>query len=225
MSTKVYEAYRFHRSKLEAFIRMFNIICVEKVIEAATSAVLTDKALRETRKRLFGKRWLSKRINYEYTGSDISLVWALATAMQMSKTCRNDAFNFDCSFNVWVKGSCCYVIPYIANHIKLSKELPKWCKDYSYWDNSDQPEGISNREWKNREILWGEFTDNWDKSRLTHVTFELKTPYQTGLQTLLKTMSDDEKWRDRIYVASCSLFSQMEEEREAKMDKRTLTAP
>ena len=224
MSTKIYEAYRFPRGKLEDFIRLFNIICLEQVAEEAGATVLLEKVRRATRKSLFGKRWISKKINYNYADEDIDLIWTLATAMQMSKQGRNDGFNFDCSFNVWVKGGFCYVIPYVANHIHLNKELPKWCRDYSFWDNSDPDEEVSAKEWYQRRIIWEEFTDDWDKSRMTHVTLELKTPYQTGLQTLLKTMNDDEKWRDRIYVASCSLFTQMEQEREAKMDKRTLKA-
>ena len=223
MSTKIYEAYRFPRGKLEEFIQVFNVICIEKVAEEAGAVVLQDKAKRDIRKRLFGKQWRSKKINYEYSGEDIELIWVIATAMQMSKLGRNDPFHLDCSFNVWVRGSYCYVIPYVANHIKLAKELPMWCQEYAYWDNSDQPEGTTQRQWDQREKVWSELAlEDWDKNRLTHVALELKAPYHVGLQTLLKSINNKDDWRDRIYMAANSLFSQMEEERMGKMDKRTI---
>ena len=184
--------------------------------------MINEKTRRATRKNLFGKRWVSKKVNYEYADCDIDLVWTLATAMQMAKQGRNDAFNFDCLFNAWIKGKYCYVIPYVANCVKLNKELPKWCQDYSFWDNSDPSKEVSAREWYQRRIIWDELTDDWDKYRLTRVTLELKEPFNIGFQTLLQTMNGDAEWRNRISVAASSLFSQMEEERMAKMDKRTI---
>lgn len=29
-----------------------------------------------------------------------------------------------------------------------------WCSDFSYWNNTDQDENVSEKEWKRRERFW-----------------------------------------------------------------------
>ena len=226
MSTKIYEAYRFPKNKLEEFISLFNTICFEQVAEEVSSVILQDLCKNAVRKQLFGPKWRSKKINRDYDDAEIEVIWSLAEAMMMSKTGRNSRLHLDCSFNLWMKGKYAYVVPYVADCIKLEKHLPKWCEDYCYFNHSDQPEGISNKQWKQREMIWEELAlEDWNRTRLTHVTLEMKLPHLPGFMRLLKMLRDDDKWCDKIYVAVHSLFCKMEEEREAKMDKRTLKAP
>lgn len=76
--------------------------------------------------------------------------------------------------NIWfLKGSayviCCGVTP------------PRWAKDYSYWNNTDRPEGVSAAAWTARKKRWDEIntgsvlgTNSHNARRLQHVIVEPK---------------------------------------------------
>ena len=44
----------------------------------------------------------------------------------------------------------------VTEHIKT---LPGW-EDYSYWNNTDRPETVSNQEWKERKKVWDDVMPN-----------------------------------------------------------------
>lgn len=59
-------------------------------------------------------------------------------------------------------------------------------RDFAYWNNSDQPDSASNREWRRREKVWDEVLD--DKG---YFLFE----YDGSYVSLLPVKADDlEKW-------------------------------
>jgi len=211
MSLKAYEAYRFPRNKLDEFLPLFDETCAKAVSKDILAiGHLNPKGLKKTRRSLFG---LKRNVNKEFSDQDIGIIWVLAQWMLASKRPEHDPLNFDCACNLWMKGKWCYMMPYTSRMVKFDKGMPDWIKFYGYWDNTDAEEGVSPREWKRRGVIWNEITDNWDKNRLTHITFEMKMPHLVGLLTLLKAMNQDKDWVSRIY-SSASLLYWKEERRE-----------
>ena len=223
MSVKMYDAYRFPRGKLDEFILKFNKVCLDEVRDLVAEISLSEKTIGETRKQLFGQ---NRKVSASYKDGEIELIWVMAQAMMMSKTGQNFPFHLDCSFNLWLRGRYAYVQPFVVNrlHNLLQKRLPKWCEFYGYWDNTDQPEGVSRASWEARKSIWAELAlDDWDRTRLTHIVLEMKMPHLNGFKTLLKSINPDEEWCDKIYMAATSLFYQMEEKREAeRLNRRSL---
>lgn len=82
---------------------------------------------------------------------------------QVNSPFRNE-FHFDVSVVFREHEGRIYLIPYcdmfmrrVLDFLKDDKRL----SDYAYWNNVEQPEGISDRVWKQRGKLWDTLTDKW----------------------------------------------------------------
>lgn len=218
MSTKIYDAYRIPICRrlfnVTEFTRLFNKICLKSVIGFLKKYPINEKTIKETRKQLFGRQ---RKLSNSYTDGDIVLIYQLSEWMYASKKGYNDIYHMDCSFNMWMDGEWAYVIPYVANGINMRKLLPKWCEYYGYWNNSDPEEGISEEEWEERGAIWAKVaTDDWNSTRFTHTTFEMKLPYMNGVANLLNALKGDREgeWEWRIRGSAEALFHQKEEKAE-----------
>jgi hypothetical protein len=205
MSTKIYEAYRFPRGKLDEFILKFNRICFGEVKKRILRTGLSHGELAKTRLELFGK---NKKASAECPDSHIVIAWVLAEATVMAEQRRNSAFNLDCAFNLWLRGRYAYVIPYAMNGIKFDKRLPKWCEFYGWWNNSDREDGVTEEAWEARGRVWKDLAlDDWDRTRMSHTVLEMKMPNHNGLQPLLKMLVKDEEQRASVYSMMSSLLA------------------
>ena len=195
MSTKMYEAYRIPRSKFDEFILTFNRLCFDAVKEVVLSYNV-NRDVAKIRERLSLK---------DYSDDDVSLIWTLVQAISMSKQGLNDPLNIDCSFNVWFQDRWAYIQPFVVNALDLKARYPKWKwferADYSYWDNSEEPDHVSKKEWAERAKVWnGIAFEDWHRTRLNHVVLEMQLPYLLGLSKLLKMINADDAWQDRIFT-------------------------
>ena len=214
MSTKIYEGYRFPRNRLDEFIPIFNQICHRSVKQLLKKSWFSDKEIEEAREQIFGKNIKGSN---QYSDDDVRLVLQLAYWMRESKHGRNDPFNMDCALNLWLDGKWVYIIPYVVNGMDMQKLMPKWCKYYGYWDNTDQQVGVSDKEWQKRKILWNRIAvDDWDKTRLSHIVFEMKMPHLNGLKSLLRSINRNEDWYIRIYGAASALYWQLKKDASKK---------
>jgi hypothetical protein len=217
MSTKIYDGYRFPRNRLDEFILLFNRICHRSVRRLLKKYRISDKTVQEARKQL---QLAGKSKIDQYTDDDVCLVWQLVQWMRASKNGSNDMFHMDCSFNLWLDGKWAYMIPFVANGMRMGRLLPNWCESYGYWDNTDPQEGVSEKEWEARGENWARIaTDDWDKTRLAHIVFELKMPHLNGLTSLLRSINRNEEWMDRIYTTASWLYWELERDRHAKAIK------
>lgn len=205
MSTKLYEAYRFPRGRLDEFLLLFNHLCLKAIRKHVTGTRLSETVLSEFSKALFGK---NPKAAEKYSLSDLNLIWILAEAMRISKLGENDIFNLDSSCNLWLRGRWCYMVPYVANCMRgMGKSLPKWCEFYGYWDNTDPQEGVPKQEWDARERIWKEIAlEDWDRIRLSHIVLEMRMPNLNGLDTLLKSINPEDEWRGKILMAASSVY-------------------
>jgi hypothetical protein len=213
MSTKIYQGYRFPKSRVNEFILLFNHICHRSVCRLLKKYRISDKEIKDTREQIFGKNIEGSK---RFSNDDICLVWQLVQWMRASKAGMNDPLNMDCSFNLWFDNKWAYMIPYVANGMNMEKLMPKWCEFYGYWDNTDPQEGVSDKEWQKRKTVWDENVTDWDKTRLSHIVFEMKMPYLNGLRGLLRSIKRDKDWGNRIYMAVSALYWMMDKKDSAK---------
>jgi len=197
MSTKLYEAYRIPRSKFDEFILTFNRICFDAIREFVLSIDVQPNVISIIRKDLSAN---------DYSDKDISLIWTLIMAKEMSERGYNDVLNLDCSFNVWFQGRWAYIQPFVLNTLDLKARYPKrkWFEnaDYGYWNNTDKPDRVSDNEWEERENVWNDIAfEDWHRTRLTHVVLEMKSS-RIGLHHLLKTINADEAWQYKILLVT-----------------------
>lgn len=212
MSTKVYQGYRFPRSRLDEFILIFNEISLRAVSGFLRKHKISESTTNGMRKDLGTASKLSD--------DDLCLIWQLTEGMLMSKQERNDMFHLDCSFNLWLRGRWAYMIPYMPNFVKVERVIPKWCEFYGYWDNTDPQEGVSPREWSQREKNWNLVAlDDWHKTRLTHIAIELKMPHLIGMDALLRRMRRDVDLATSIYMLASSAFWKETERIESRKGK------
>jgi hypothetical protein len=214
MSTKIYEAYKIPVARLVEWQEFFNNGCRKYIIGRLRKCEVpkeeADK-FRSRRKEFRGDKW-------EWSDKEISISWGFSRWMLESKSGRIGAFNFDSSFNFWIKDGMAYIIPYWPCGMKA--RVPDWCEEYRYWNNCDHPENISYEEWEERGEVWEDLAlEDWDKGRMCHVAFEGKKDYFwgiVGIRGLMDVFSGgDEVVRDRI-GCGVSEFICMEVERQGK---------
>lgn len=216
MSTKLYEAYRFPRSRLDEAILWFNEACQKYVMERIQALSGSQWDIAKMRRETFGK---NRKASARYSDEDLKLIYVLAEWMRVSKHGLNDLFNMDCACNLWLRGRWAHLVPYTLSGGKI--EYPAWMEFYGYWNNSDPQEGVSAAAWKERGRVWNEMAlDDWDRTRLSHIVYEAKMPSLNGLMGLLKVLAKrnrkDDEWYSNIYMAASSRFWTQDEVRKLK---------
>lgn len=176
MSTKIYLAYRCSVKKLNEFLLKFREHCFSKVqerIEVLMAAVTPE----QIRKYYDDKEWnmsyeefLTKKEKY------FRFRHVFVNACEASPNHYRDLiFCFDCSLNVWLHKNKAYLIPYGETWILNDFKLPEEVEEYPYWNNSDPPENVTNKQWEARSKNWDAVClKNWNQSRLLHTVIDLK---------------------------------------------------
>jgi hypothetical protein len=177
MSTKIYYAWRIPRSKLNEFTDIIREATWAWLLERIDGwmAAVSDEAVQqrldeEHEARL--KLYEDKDVPWYVQKGEVSPAtrWRFLE-QEIIEACtdaRKRYHDSDASFNFWVRGRHVYIIPY--GKAVLPDDKPDWIQDYSYWDNSDHPDGITYRQWEARGVMWHKVClDNWDKNRYHHI--------------------------------------------------------
>ncbi|MNR71416.1 hypothetical protein D3C71_20310 [compost metagenome] len=94
---------------------------------------------------------------------------------------RDPAVDFEVTFTLWHCRRLDNYIGVVAAESKEPRELllaSRVAREYGYWNNTDKPENLSDREWANRASAWGECL--YDKSG---PSFRIEVP-EPGLPTV-----------------------------------------
>lgn len=189
MSTKIYYAWRMSPKVFsETFLPGFRSHCLTKasnkinhllnyIEEDRLDAIYKSKGWKEAGWTL--ERWKAEK------GRFFRIREAFKDAYKASKSHeRGWAFEIDCSLNVWFYKNKFYVIPYGEWD---GFKVPKGVEEYGYWNNTDQPEGVTTRQWNARGKTWDKVClDNWDAGRLVYQIIDAKE--RLGLVELAKTL-------------------------------------
>ena len=60
----------------------------------------------------------------------------------------------------------------------IDKDYPDYVTDYSFWNNTDKPDDVTQASWRRREYTWEEiclYDGGWDVTRLYHAIIEPKS--------------------------------------------------
>jgi len=191
MSTKIYNGMAFPLTKLEGFIPVFRekVICrVKKHIRKAL-ANLSESKVRNALVREYG---LPRNTRYP---KEILLL-----GMMVENSKRGVSFcNFDTWFNAWIWNGNVYLYSLSDRTTPTAKDFPSWCKDFSYWNNTDKPKNVSEGEWCQRGKVWDFLTEHGERGDLyfTYNVIEAKTVNDHGTFALFSHVP--KKWRHYVY--------------------------
>lgn len=155
MSTKIYNAYVFHSSNLE---ELYTVLDKMKK-EWFERQLSLWKAGTQKSKEAFIKDLkefsfeLPKKIREDF----VKKIDGLPDYMALDEFFKtyaysrvNSPFNIDASVMIYPLGKKLYVQFFLDRDAKI----PKTFADYHYQNQSDQPEDVTNKEWKQREKTW-----------------------------------------------------------------------
>lgn len=147
MSTKIYDGVRFPLSRLGEFVAFVQEKGLKKVLKTARKFMdavdMESDAVREFYvKYPEASEWMARvhvAMHLIGKGADVS---------------TRNPFDLESAYRVWITPGKKFVLatPHgeRSNHVKL----PSWVERYGYWDNTDPEEGVSDREWRQREKDW-----------------------------------------------------------------------
>lgn len=168
MSTKIYSAWKMSP---RAFERDF--------LPAYRDAAFT-----------FAEKLMRVALPNEFVASDVRKLLSLSIRASESPL-RGEPFLIDASLNAWIYSGRIYVIPYAQFLYSGDFTAPPEAHEYRYWNNTDRPGEITDREWGNRRKTWDRVClDDWDRGRMTHQVIEAKS--NVGLVDVAKRLLGDE---------------------------------
>ena len=179
MSTKIYEAYRCR-------IKHVNLL-IDTVREQMLAAVVARVKTLMSCNTLPADRDKFAEV----------MVQARKAALKPEK----DFWDLGCGFNLWIgEDGYAYLIPIAAHALHLELKLGEPFQDYCYWNNTDEPDGMTRKQWKTRERHWdklnlGVGVRSHNARRLYHNVVDQRPPHgytdEFILQDLIFTKLED----------------------------------
>lgn len=149
MSTKIYEARCFPLARLNDFIDFIRAKTFAKILWRARLLIRAVNPEAE-----LVKAWRGIESSGEMTRTQ-RWYFVKAQAKESSlKSERDPFFCLDASWALWVSDGHVYAIPYGEEWTRRGIVYPKWAKDFCYFNNTDRPRGVSERDWDFRAKRW-----------------------------------------------------------------------
>lgn len=226
MSTKIYYGLRIPKSKLEHFIWHARNLVFERAtaIMVICMGEVTDEVSRIVPKGVDEDESIDNEDWMDTGGERFN---RLSKALELPIMCSKKGIrgiNLDSWMNIWPKGSYWYIIPSWPDGSKIEiEDLPDYTEEYGYWNNTDQPEGVTDRQWLTRERNWKEVCiDDHNRTRLSHIIIEAKNSL-IGLDEVERRIKESGQWPDlktsgfgARYRADYWVDNQIEDERKGK---------
>lgn len=199
MSTKIYYAYRMpHRiystDFLPAFRKHIFGVAAEHCkklmgqLQTEDLKAVWKGGMGQTYKKVPFKKWQEAPKNR--LGTLFKKVVEASKAKQRMYDC------IDCSMNVWLHKGWMYCILYGEPFLWDKFTLPAGVEDYCYWNNTDEPDNVSRRQWKAREKTWDAICldGDWNSTRMVHEV--IHASQEIGLHDVgrLILKNEDDVW-------------------------------
>lgn len=175
MSTKIYEAYRVPNNRLNDFLKDIGDQMLDKVIERLD--ILMNNMKPETFYKLLLKQWngedkyAKKYFNDGKPARYTQLEAVLSCCREVAHSqARDVVLDIECGLSIRIRNKYAYIIPY-GERAYARISIPNYAKEYTYWNNTDQPEDVSNAQWNARGKIWNEILD--ESPILTHTVVDL----------------------------------------------------
>lgn len=181
MSMKIYEGYRVPLNKLNATILFIKKRMISTAIDFVSKNMATIKD--EVVKQDIDKRKSSFCSNPNDDPVFLDKYYRLARvyAMFILSSRKNHWFmNIDCFVKVFIDSKYAYFYAVGPNTISGSgiTKMPRYVEEYSYWNNTDKPEHIGNKEWKLRAKKWNKLLSN-NYPYMVYDIISMKDPLKT----------------------------------------------
>lgn len=156
MSTKIYGGVRFPVSRLGEFIefvRLKGLLRVEREARALLEKFPESPLTKDDRKTL-AVLAADKHADFHRERKISALLKAIHLAAVDPHRSHLDLHQ---GWNLWFAPDGKHILgsPFgSAWPGESRKSIPKWAEDYGYWDNTDQPDHVSARAWRKRELDW-----------------------------------------------------------------------
>lgn len=174
MSTKIYYAWtwpvRSHRHALAAF-REFALADaaarVKKVVARVNRAAFEKAARAFARKR---KTTLTREMTRDLT---VKFTMELAAGCSASPY-RAQVLDLDASLTLFFVAPDVFAVGFgeCWDRLPDPPALPfpdvPTVEDFAYWNNTDKPAHLTDRQWEARGRIWDGFLDRWSAERMTH---------------------------------------------------------
>lgn len=185
MSTKIYNGMVIPLNKLGIFTGLF----YDKAIEKARKNI---KELSKKMEAGKSKKILKKQYDLDCPSEDAIPTLIMCWLINSSKTGMVYG-NYDMWFNAWIIGKKVYLYAPCDNSSPFPKDFPSWCKNFSYWNNTDPDPKASNKEWNIRCKMWNKIMDygNIQSKRLTFMVIEGKEVMHHGILDLFPNIEKD----------------------------------
>lgn len=172
MSTKIYTAWQvpiFHLNDFIDYIRPQIFDCAAEKIKELMPEIRNSKLEEMIKENEHLKNVSDEKLRYRFIIKEIE---------KAAKDCkRTFLFDVDFSLNIWLKDEYAYIIP--VDNLIVTLETPDYAKDFSYWDNTDKSDDVSEEEWAHRCDLWNEIASciNHNHRRLCHNVIDFGALY------------------------------------------------
>jgi hypothetical protein len=162
MSTKIYTAWKFPLTKLEKFTKRLHDHQQMKALELFRT--IPGRVKMDLVQGIYDSGDWKSKMTYEQFCTEreqpIRVRFALrACHLAAIATTRDPLHDVSCSFNLYVLDDNGYVIPFGEHGMVDQFKVPKWAEDYGYWNNSDAPDGVTEKAFAKRGKIWDQLTD------------------------------------------------------------------
>lgn len=165
MSTKIYNGWRLNPNQVNSFLAEVE----EKMFVQLKQRMkqLMNSVKYEYVKQKLKEYDKDKDKDIELTERYIRFEYVKQMQHKMHKESSSSLFNIQCGVCMFFSGKKIYAYSWgVFQDIELSPQF----EEYSYWDNTDEPEHISRRSWTIRG-------KNWDKALDQHrLTYDVYHP-------------------------------------------------
>jgi len=213
MSTKIYEAWRWKKSLgMSTILAKIETIMKKQMYEKA------QEFLKEAGKEA------APGADGVWEVQQVMKVCAQLTQFSRISPYRAPRGDFTCDFCVWDWKQHYYMYPIGTPDnwdFKPLYEIPG-VEDFRYWNNTDEPEGMSMREWKRRGRIWDEQHD-WENP-ITKTIYSVLDPVSPGIDL---SVLFDPRWAtksqmERYGLPTCGEHTRKAARKRAQEDKRRI---
>lgn len=166
MSTKIYEGIRFPVGRLDGFMEavgpqhLRRVVQRVRTIQKSLKSEAVEHHAKKNYPELIKDPKFKKRALRE-SEFEILSEQCMKASQSMVRDEYSMIFWLDCGWTLWPRGLYFYAYPYGESWTRERIQFPKWVEEYGYWNNTDKPGNLSDRQWDARRR-------NWDRALGAH---------------------------------------------------------
>jgi hypothetical protein len=194
LSTKCYWGIRFPKTKLAEFVdyaRTEYMLAAEAHARKWAEKISTKgEAYKERARKHNKQRGSPIRHTKNCWACKVSLAMRMFQEANVQPERRPWA-NLGCGVNIWTPLKGRYLLAHPWGERCTEIAWPDWVEEYGYWNNTDQPDGMSDLEWSRRSKAWDAVLQpNARERKLSMMGFDAEGKYTVDMSWLQLRLLD-----------------------------------